>query len=158
MAYFEVMMMQNFTPSNDVELNIFTTEPSWSSAFIDTRVNVNLIQDENGDIIERPLTTNNFWKLLRFLKKDFRLGNLTFKRYDIPWFEQRMDLAERILSIRNNVFEELAVLAVAPVINSVELSHSINGFLRKYFRTFITRQEDSSSEPKSRGLFGFLKK
>lgn len=132
-------MVQAFTPSNDVELSIFTTETSWSTEEIETK----------------PID-DNFWKTLRFLKRDLRLGNLQAKYDDYEWLDNQVQLVQNILSLRDGYFDKIAPMALIRVVAAIELSQSRGGFLRQWFRTFNINSKESEANPRGGGLFGMF--
>jgi hypothetical protein len=135
------MGVQQFTPSNDVELSIFTTEPAWSTEEINT--NIKTSKEEV------------YWNTLKFLKRDLRLGNLNPKRDDLEWCENQVQLTQNLLSLRKGRFSSLAPDAIIRVIGKIELSHSVNGMMRNWFRTFSINTKEESNTAKG-GLISNL--
>ena len=125
------MAVQSFTPSNDVEFNIFTTEPAWATENIETGEN---------------------WDTLKFLKRDLRLGNLNPKLYDTEWLENMVQLTQNLLSLRNGIFIGLAPMCLIKVVAPVELSHSHSGFFRRWARSYSFSNSDS--EESKTGMWG----
>jgi hypothetical protein len=136
-------MVQVFNPSNDVELSIFTTEPAWSNEKIETKRERT---DKEGSFVD-------MWNTFRFLKRDLRLGFLQAKFDDYEWLENRVQLGQNLLSMREGAFEELAPMALIPVVAKLELSQSRNGLLRREQRTFRV-QSSEGEEVKNKGFLG----
>ena len=148
--------MQQLVPSNDTDLFIYTVDPAWSTEDINTDFEQPLL-DENGkqvlDEHGRPVMVFSFWHSLKFLKRDFRLGNLNAKYDDFEWMENRIQLAQNLLMLRDGAFKRLAPMALAPVIAIVELSQSRGGFVRNNFRTFSFKSENEEKSAAGGGFF-----
>lgn len=131
----------SYIPTNSVEFETLTTEPTWgdSDAF-----DTNPFSDydkESKKEIKREIPSH--WKLLSFFNRDLRLGNLSIMYDDLEYLEDRASFVTMLLSWRNGVFSELAPLALSPVVASVELSQSRSGFFRKNARTSSIVSEHS---------------
>lgn len=149
--------VQQYAPANDTDLFIYSLDPAWSTEHINTDFEQPLTDAEGNfvkDASGKQIMVFSFWHALKFVKRDLRLGNLNPKIDDIGWMEDRVHLAQTLLSLRDGAFKCLAPSSIMPVIASLELSQSRGGFVRKNFRTFSFKNE---SEDKSRvggGWFG----
>ena len=148
--------VQSVAPQNDTDLFIYSLDPAFSTDMINTDFEQPLL-DSEGNFVKDADGNNvivfSFWHVLKFLKRDLRLGNLNPKMVDIAWMVDRLHLAETLLHLREGAFKCLAPSAIMPVLAELELSQSQGGFLRKNFRTFSFKNE---SEDKSRVGSGFF--
>ena len=150
------MGVQQLVPSNDADLFIYTVDPAWSTESINTDFEQPLLDASGLPVLDKagnPILVFSFWHSLNFLKRDFRLGNLNAKYDDFEWMENRVQLAQNLVMLRDGEFKRLAPMALAPVIAIVELSQSRGGFVRNNFRTFSFKSEN---EEKSRASGGFF--
>lgn len=149
--------INQMNPSNDVDLFIYTTDPAWCTEDINTDFE-QVLRDENGKpVLDRegnPIVVFSFWHSLRFIKRDLRLGNIDPRFDDIEWMENRIQLAQNLIMLRNGAFKHLAPMSIIPVIAIIELSQSRKGFLRKNFRTFSFKSESEDKTRASGGFFG----
>lgn len=126
--------MSGYIPTNSVEFETLTTEPTWG---------------DEKDFDTHPLITKDdnlrkfpeYWRILGFFKRDLRLGNLSNMFDDFEWLEDRTTLTSNILSWRDGEFSNLAPVALSSVVSTTELSQSRNGFFRKNAKTAHISQE-----------------
>lgn len=141
-------MALNYIPTNSVEFETLTTEPAYGDP---KEFDTNPTKDEAGT--ERKLAQH--WRILSYLVRDLRLGNIKHQIDDIEYLDDRTTLTASMLVFRGGSFDDLAPLVIAPVAATVELSQSRGGFFRKNSRTFrnIGEQYDGTAPG---GLFGGL--
>ena len=151
------MSVQQFNPSTDTDLFIYTVDPAWSTESINTDFEQPLLDAAGNPVLDEhrnPVLVFSFWHSLRFIKRDLRLGNIDPKIDAIEWMEMRVQLAQNLLMFRGGAFKRLAPMALAPVIAILELSQSRKGFVRKNFRTFSFKSENEDKSRASGGFFG----
>lgn len=138
-----------YVPTNSVEFETLTTEPAWGDP---KEFQTDAFFDEDN----KPRVVPQYWRILGFLNRDNRLGNLSNMFDDFEWLEDRASLAAAIQHLRNGAFGDLAPLALAPVATTVELSQSRNGFFRKNAKTAHLNSEQTENVKSSGGWLGNL--
>ena len=137
--------MAQVLPSNSIEFEMLTAEPAWGEP---SEFDTNPLIDKEG--AERK--TREFWRLLGFLNRDTRLGNLSNMFDDFVYLEDRAGLTTVMLHMRDGAFADLAPLAINPVACTVELSQSRGGFFRKNAKTAHIMSENTEKKEEK----GFL--
>jgi len=146
-------MAMSYIPTNSVEFETLTTEPAYGDVKeFDTNPNI----DQDG----KERATSEVWRILGFLTRDMRLGNIKHSIDDIEYLDDRATLTAALIYFRGGIFEDLAPLALAPVSTTLELSQSRGGFFRKNSRSFrsIGENYDNTGITGLGGLFGGGKK
>ena len=137
-----------YIPTSSVEFETLTTEPAYGDpSEFDTNAHV--------DLKNVPRDTVQYWRILGLLNRDIRLGNLNKNIDDLYWLEDRLTLPAILLSLRDGVFEDMSVLALAPVSATIELSQSRDGFFRKNSRT-IHQTNENTEKTEQGGFFSKL--
>jgi len=128
--------MVQITPSNSVEFETLTTQPSYP------------------DVEKDEFDSKN--KILSHNVRDIRFGNLNRFTTDIPYLENRNDLVSALMMFRGGIFRNnLAPFTKSQVVSVVELSQSSGGFFRKNHQTINQNVEQTDkSEKKGFKLFG----
>lgn len=122
-------MAMNYIPGNSVEFETLTTEPAYGDP---KEFDTNPYIDAQGVLRAFP----EHWRILGFLNRDMRLGNIKHRHDDVEWLEDRAGLTAALMTFRQSTFSDLAPLAMAPMAATIELSQSREGFFRKNSRTF----------------------
>jgi len=124
------------TPSNSVEFETLTTQPSYPD-----------VDGVEFDSKNRVLSHN---------VRDIRFGNLNRFTTDIPYLENRNDLVSAFMVFRDGLFNDsIAPFVKSQVVSVVELSQSSGGFFRKNHQTINQAIEQTDkSEKKGFKLFG----
>lgn len=148
-------MPPSYIPTNSVEFETLTTEPEWGNP---KAFQTNAYFDDDNNVRKIP----EYWRILGFINRDIRLGNISNLYDDFEWLEDRTVLTAVIQHLRNGVFSDLAPLALAPVASTLEVSQSRNGFFRKNAKTaHLTSEQnvnDNSNVSILNKLFGKSKK
>ena len=127
--------MVQVTPSNSVEFETLTTQPSYP------------------DVSEDEFDVKN--KILSHNVRDVRFGNLNRFTTDIPYLENRNDLVSAFMSFRGGMFRDtLAPFVKSQVVSVVELSQSSGGFFRKNHQTINQAIEQTDKSEGGFKLFG----
>jgi len=128
--------MVNVTPSNSVEFETLTTQPSYPD-----------VEKEEFDAS---------MKLLAHNVRDLRFGNLNRFTTDIIYLENRNDLVTALSYFRGGMFREsFAPLVKSQVVSTIELSQSVNGFFRKNHQTINQNiEQNENTQKKGFKLFG----
>jgi len=130
--------MVSITPSNSVEFETLTTQPSYP------------------DVAEPEFDSK--LKILSHNVRDIRFGNLSKFSVDIPYLESRNDLVSAFCSFRDGLFRDsLSPFVKSQVVSVIEISQSNNGFFRKNHQTINQNLEQTDKSEKG-GLFGMFKK
>jgi len=128
--------MVNVTPSNSVEFETLTTQPSYPDV------------DKNE--------FDSFMRLLSHNVRDIRFGNLNRYTTDLIYLENRNDLVTAFSYFRGGKFRNsLAPLIKSQVVSTIEISQSVNGFFRKNHQTINQNiEQNENTQKKGFKLFG----
>lgn len=143
-------MSNQFIPTSSVEYEVLSLDTLWGDSAIE--YSPYIIKDETPTKLE-----TKYWKILNFLTRDFRLGNISPRLHDINFLWSYTSNAGQILLLRNGAFEEVFIAMVLPVATTLETSQSIGGFFRKVKQTIHHEQRYEDTTP-STGFFGRKKK
>ena len=139
----------NYVPTNSVEFETLTTEPTWGDPD-------EFKTDAYTDDDNKARVVPQHWRILGFLKRDLRLGNLKNSYDDFEYLADSAPLTAAIQHLRNGAFGDLAPLALAPVAATLELSQSRNGFFRKNAKTAHLTNEETANLNDGGGFLGKL--
>lgn len=106
--------------------------------------------DQDIVIVEKQA----MWELLQLYRQDLRLGNI--KREQLPYCEHHINLCSDLIM---EGYPQAAMVCLSRAASVLELSQSIDGFLRGKHVSIVSEQsiKQTESQPK-RGIFGFGKK
>lgn len=143
-------------PANELDLSFMTTESAWGkevSAELNERLKeVGAEYDEEGNVT--GVTEKHLWGLYSYYTRDMRLSNLNLERYIycLNWLGIAGDC------LRVNYIHSF-MTALSRVIDALELSQSVGGFLRRRNNTVTQESIGKITEDKNKkGLFGGIKK
>jgi len=148
------MTQERKIPANELDLSFMTTESAWGK---EVSVELNEALVEVGIINEgtpqEEITKTHLWGLYSYYTRDMRLSNLNHERYIycLNWLGIAGDC------LRVNYIHSF-MTALSRVIDALELSQSVGGFLRR--RTNTVTQESIGKPldvPQKKGLFGGIK-
>jgi hypothetical protein len=113
-------------------------------------ISVYRIAEQDIVVVERQA----MWDLLQLYRQDLRLGNI--KREQLPYCEHMINLCSD--TIMEN-YPQTAMICLSRAASVLELSQSIDGFLRSKHISLVTEQNITQKEqPVKRGIFGLGKK
>lgn len=151
------MTIERKIPANELDLSFMTTESAWGKEVTDELndrlVEIGATYDENG--VVTGVEKRHLWGLYSYYTRDMRLSNLNQERYIycLNWLGIAGDC------LRCNYIHSF-MTALSRVIDALELSQSVGGFLRR--RTNTVTQESNlipgQQDKQNKGLFGGLKK
>lgn len=141
-------------PANELDLSFMTTESAWGVE-VSTELNEALVEvgiKKVGDKTE--ITKTHLWGLYSYYTRDMRLSNLNYERYIycLNW----LGIAGDCLRVG---YVQSFMTSLSRVIDALELSQSVGGFLRRRGGT-ITQEHIGTPPPtqEKKGLFGGIKK
>ena len=145
-------------PANELDLSFMTTESAWGKE-VSEELNARLVEvgaeyDENGNVT--GVTEKHLWGLYSYYTRDMRLSNLNQERYVycLKW----LGIAGDCLRVN---YIHAFMTGLSRVIDALELSQSVGGFLRKRGNTMTQEwigKPNEQSQQQKKGLFGGLKK
>ena len=131
-------MAPSYVPTNSVEFETLTTEPAWGDP---KEFDTNAFVGYDG--VNRVVPEH--WRVLGFLNRDARLGNISNMYDDFEWLEDRIGLTAAVHHLREGAFGDLSPIALVPVAATIELSQSRNGFFRKNAKTAHLTSEQTEN-------------
>jgi len=144
-----------YTPVSDLEYHWLTTETGWgkdATPELKTKLTKILkeknIYDPYGEKVE---DTEQLWGLLSYYTRDIRLGNLSRMNGEVKYVIHWLNLAGD--SLRAGLPKSF-LSAITRAISVIEVSQSVNGFLRRRPQTYTHESVSQQLEPKKRGVFG----
>lgn len=145
-------------PANELDLSFMTTESAWGKE-VSEELNARLVEigaEINTETGELEVTEKHLWGLMAYYTRDMRLSNLNQERYIycLKWLGIAGDC------LRVNYIQSF-MTALSRVIDALELSQSVGGFLRKRGNTMTQEWIGKPNEPsqqQKKGLFGGLKR
>lgn len=146
---------QRQIPANELDLSFMTTESAWgkevSVELNEALVEAEIIDADGKTVVEKK----HLWGLYSYYTRDMRLSNLNHERYIycLNWLGIAGDC------LRVNYIHSF-MTALSRVIDALELSQSVGGFLRRRGGTIT--QETIGNKPgdqpqQKKGLFGGMK-
>lgn len=144
-----------YTPYTDLEYNWLTTETGWgkdATPELQSKL-TKVLREKNiytpyGEKVE---TTEQLWGLLSYYTRDIRLGNLSRMNGEVKYVVHWLNLAGD--SLRAG-YPKSFLSAITRAISIIEVSQSVNGFLRRRNQTHTYESYQQELQPKKRGLFG----
>jgi len=145
-------------PANELDLSFMTTQSAWGRE-VSEELNEKLVElypELDPETGEAKLNKKHLWGLYSYYTRDMRLSNLNRERYIycLNW----LGIAGDCLRVN---YIKTFMTALSRVIDALELSQSMGGFLRKRGNTVTQEWIGKPSEEqnkKNKGLFGGLKK
>lgn len=141
--------MASYIPTNSVEFETLTTEPTYGDP---DEFKTDAYKDDDNKL--RPIPQH--WRILAFLKRDLRLGNISNKYDDFEYLEDRAALTAHLQHWRKGSFGDLAPVALSTVASTMELSQSRGGFFRKNAKTAHLTSEQTENVNSGGGFLGKL--
>jgi len=146
------------TPYTDLEYNWLTTETGWGKdATPELQKKLTKVLKTSGlydDFGGKPIE-EQMWGLLSYYTRDIRLGNLSRINGEVKYVIHWLNLAGD--SLRAGLPKSF-LSAITRAISVIEVSQSINGFLRRRSQTLTHENFNQQLEPKKRDYFGRNKK
>lgn len=153
-------------PSNQIDLQAWTTYPHISSDYMSDRIRnkfrlYGYVFDAQGEPVSRngaPVTqlVRDWWASMELFTQDLRLGNLN--RDESTYVRYHLDLATDILTALPESFSKSALICLERATSVVETSQSKGGFLRRMFNTFIQHSSVKEEPDVKRSFFNLGKK
>jgi len=159
-------------PANELDFQLQLTNSVWGNPNISPELKEKLKyiiknQYKKGDIRVNEITGEleevnkdinieekaSLWGLLNFYTRDFRLGNLDKKQFEYCRFYA--DYAS--IMLKENMVAPF-LICIGRIASVLELSQSINGFVRKQLNTITTEQKVEETSPEKKDLLGRPKK
>jgi len=145
-------IFQRVSPETSLDFNLMVTNSIWGDnkeipkTFRKNLDKITTYVDKDGNVIKT--TKRNLWDMLRFLTRDFRLGNLS--SVEITYCDHYSKLAAEFLELD---FKEPFFICLSRIATTLELSQSRGGFFRKQSNTLTSERVNYNKSEQSRGLF-----
>ena len=132
-------------PYDKLEYDYSITETAWGkdteySPDVKQRYTVNNDKNEVKKLLQSYQT---------FFKRDVRLGNLDI--FEASYCRQYIDFA---FDCQDEEFLQSAIVAHERAVDTLEISQSKGGFLRKNMNTFIKKEQKEMKDGNDKTLFG----
>lgn len=144
---------QKFNPSNELDLQVKTTEPHISSEYMSDNIKNKfrkLFFEKGVWYVDKDYFTN-----IEIYTQDMRLGNVD--KLELAYMRHYNNLCLDILTLMPDDFNRSAFLCLHRSVDCSETSHSKNGWFRKLMNSIFQHQNIKEETPKKSSWFGFGK-
>lgn len=137
-------------PQHSIEFQTMVINTLWGSEEVGGTLK-NTLKELSHDEELEEVRSEDYWGRLGFFTRDFRLGNLSHKLGQVDLVRDDTRLAKDLIFFK---FKSSGAVVVGDVAAELEISQSINGFVRKISNSFTTRRSSEYKEVPRRSLFG----